>query len=193
MKYLTYILALILFSLVLPLQAQDGIRYKKVPDEINQQAITALETLLQKKMPAEQVTALFSDIVVCGPLLWEQLKKQGEKPLDGKPIVVMAGGIVFNNEKKPERQEAKGFVTSAQVQAFQAALLNSVFPTEKFKVRQAEEKDIRYFWATIPFDIEEPLLVIETAQQRLLLNFQIKEGKPKIYWVDYVGEVIPAK
>jgi hypothetical protein len=56
-------------------------------------------------------------------------------------------------------------------------------------IRNANSKEISFYWAMIPFDIEEPLLVADLGKERLLVNFVVKEGKPNFFWLDIVGDL----
>ena len=48
-------------------------------------------------------------------------------------------------------------------------------------------------WATIPFDIEEPLYIADFGKQKVLVNFTVKNGEPKIFWMDIVGDLANLK
>jgi hypothetical protein len=51
-------------------------------------------------------------------------------------------------------------------------------------LRKATYKELQYYWAVISFDIEEPLLVAETAEHSYILNLSPKTLK--LVWLDEV-------
>jgi len=188
-------LLLLVFGLLASggIYAQDDVKYKKTSDEVNRKAQARLEHLFGAKGGEAQAATLFDDVVVCGPLLWEQLLKSNGELLAGKTMMIAAAGISHNGQAKPAKLEARGFTTPQEVQAFKDGLLKQIVSGQAAKVRRAREAEIRYYWATIPFDIEEPLFAADLDRQRLVINFRLKDGEPKIFWIDLVGEVAPAQ
>jgi hypothetical protein len=57
------------------------------------------------------------------------------------------------------------------------------------KIRLAHADEISFYWATIPFDIEEPFFVVETADERFVAHLQNKNGKVTLFWIDLVGDL----
>jgi len=53
---------------------------------------------------------------------------------------------------------------------------------ENFKIRKANENELKYYWSVISFDIEEPLLIIETENHNYILNLLKKDLK--LFWLD---------
>jgi hypothetical protein len=51
-----------------------------------------------------------------------------------------------------------------------------------FIVRKATYSELQYYWAVISFDIEEPLLIVETSAHRFILNLSPKDLK--LIWLD---------
>lgn len=52
----------------------------------------------------------------------------------------------------------------------------------QFIIRKANVEELKYYWAVISFDIEEPLLILETPEHLYILNF-LTNGK-KLMWID---------
>lgn len=50
-----------------------------------------------------------------------------------------------------------------------------------YKIRKATPQELSYYWSVISFDIEEPLLIVETKQHKYILNF---DKKLKLLWLD---------
>ena len=51
-----------------------------------------------------------------------------------------------------------------------------------FKLRKATPTELSYYWSVISFDIDEPLIIIETPEHNYLLNISPKDLK--LVWLD---------
>ena len=124
---------------------------------------------------------VFGDITVVGPMLWKSLKPSADKRLlDTKPVIlVVSGGAV----------EGKRIRSGDELEAFWK-LFRSKYPSLKEgKVRKGNAQEISYYWATIPFDIEEPFWVIESGTDRFITNFTVTGGQPRLLWIDRVDDL----
>jgi hypothetical protein len=169
-------------------QIPAGVRYKKASDEINQKAKSILESALMAKADAVNLESISDGIIVCGPLLWDALKDQAGKELrEAKLMMVVIGSA------KPLTKEGRGIVTMEQKRAFWKLFVEKVKANNSFMVRKAEAPEIQYYWATIPFDIEEPLYIVDFGKVKVLVNFTVKNGEPKLFWMDIVGDLATLK
>ena len=127
---------------------------------------------------------LFGEVVVVGPLLWKAIKPSGEQVLlDAKPVVLMIQHPVA------VAAEGKRILTDAERKAFWKALLARNIKLKEGKIRKGNAEEISYYWATIPFDIEEPFWVIEAGGERFIAHFQVKAGQARLFWIDLVGDL----
>jgi len=53
---------------------------------------------------------------------------------------------------------------------------------KKFILRKARAKELQYYWAVISFDIDEPLVIVETDKESYILNISPKTMK--LLWLD---------
>ncbi len=174
--------------LALPARAQEipaGVRYKKTTDEINQKARQILEDALAQKADAVNIEAFSDSAIVCGPLLWDALKDSASNVLRGGKTMIH----IIPARPTPIRKEGKAFINPDQMSAFWKLVIEKIKANSTFTVRKAESAEISYFWATIPFDIEEPLQIADLGKLKVLVNFSTKNGKPKIFWMDIVGDL----
>ena len=162
-----------------------GVRYKKTTDEINQKAKQILEDALAQKADAVNIEAFSDSAIVCGPLLWDSMKDSAGTVLRGGKTMIH----VIPAQPAPIRKEGKAFINADQSTAFWKLFIEKIRANNSIKVRKAETAEIAYFWATIPFDIEEPLLVADFGKMKVVVNFSTKNGKPKIFWIDIVGDL----
>ena len=156
-----------------------GVTYKRAPDSVNASVKAALEkALASDSFPAE----LLKDIFTCGPMLWKSLKPSADPVLLESKVVV---GFVSTPE--PAQVEARGLITEQQRQSFWAALLKAYPKLKSAKVRTATANEILYYWATIPFDIDEPFFAIDTGTEVFVVHFGSQA--PALFWIDLVGDL----
>ena len=159
----------------------NGVRYKKASDAINNAAKANLETALgSDSLPIN----FFGDVTVVGPMLWKTLKPSADQLLlKTMPVtLIVPGPPSFSAEGKRIRtdDERKAFWT----------LLRNRYPNLKDgKVRKGNAQEISYYWATIPFDIEEPFWVIESDSDRFIAHFRVADGQARLFWIDRVGDL----
>jgi hypothetical protein len=54
--------------------------------------------------------------------------------------------------------------------------------SKDYTIRKANEDELKYYWSVISFDIDEPLLIIETKEHNYILNLLRKDLK--LMWLD---------
>lgn len=54
--------------------------------------------------------------------------------------------------------------------------------SQHYKIRKANEDELKYYWSVISFDIDEPLLIVETEEHNYILNLLKKDLK--LLWLD---------
>lgn len=54
--------------------------------------------------------------------------------------------------------------------------------SQDYKIRKANEDELKYYWSVISFDIDEPLLIVETKEHKYILNLLKKDLK--LLWLD---------
>jgi TPR repeat protein len=160
-------------------QVPSGVHYKPADSAVNQAAKELLVKALAQK--GDVSGEIFGSALTCGPGLWKVLQASADKSLqDTKPVIVLVNGVQI---------EAKGLITPEQ-QKDLWGLLVAHFPTlPTATIRKAHTDEIRYYWATIPFDIEEPLFSIDDGKEVIIANFSMEEGKPRLFWLDLVTDL----
>jgi len=162
-------------------QMQDvppGVRYKSASAETNADAKRLIETTL--KTSSDKLDAdIFESAVMVGPLLWDSLNDAQKSKFKGATQVALIVGSTNKQGRGVRDNEQKKFLWS---------VVADKVSKQTFAVRQADTKEIAYYWATIPFDIEEPLLVIDAGETKILVNFTSKNNKLRIFWIDIVGD-----
>jgi hypothetical protein len=168
----------------MPCLGQDvpkGVNYKKASAEINAKAKAELEQALSD--PGTP-TSFLSGTISCGPVLWNDLKDSHDSlSKDSTPVTM------FISTPEPLQAEGRGFQTQEQRDRFWKAVLDKYPELRKGVVRQARANEIQFYWATIPFDIEEPFFAIETPNGVFIANLIFEKDTPVLFWIDRVDDL----
>lgn len=172
MKLIAIAAFLLLSSPAFGQEIPKGVRYKRASEELNALARSKLESALASdKMPSE----FFGSVTVIGPMLWKALRPSADKTLlDAKQVVLMVPG-------PGTMAEGKRILTEEERAAFWKLFHQQYGKSKDVKVRTANAEEISFYWATIPFDIDEPFLVIEAGRDRFVVDFTVTDGKPSVF------------
>ena len=185
MKQLTAIIVSTLLLSLYPVAAQDvprGVTYKTTSEAMNSLAKSRLEQALASpdKLPSD----LFGEVTVCGALLWRSLKLSADRVLlESKPIIMMV------QVPEPLQAEGKRILTVEERASFWRLFVAKYPKLKGATVRKGKAEEISYYWATIPFDIEEPFYVVDTGSERFVAHFKVKDSAPLLFWIDVVGDL----
>jgi len=158
-----------------------GVNYKKATPEINEKAKAALERALSNP---ETATTFLSGIISCGPVLWNDLKASQESlSKDSTPVTVIIPA------SEPIQAAGRGFRTQEQRNKFWKVVLDKFPELPKGVIRPAKAEEIKFYWATIPFDIEEPFFAIETPSGVFIANLTFEKDTPVLFWLDRVDDL----
>lgn len=159
-----------------------GVNYKRAPEEVNALARSGIERALA--VPDKVPAGFFGEVTVVGPTLWRALKPSADRVLlDAKPVIMLIP------TPEPIQTEGRRLLTDGERESFWHLFRAGYAKLKDGKVRKANSDEIAYYWATIPFDIEEPFLVIDTGAERFVAHFMVTDGKPRLFWIDLVGEL----
>jgi hypothetical protein len=159
-----------------------GVNYKRASESVNALAKGNLEQALvsSESVPPD----FFGEVVIVGPLLWKSLKPSADKVLlDAKPVVIMV------QVPAAVTSEGKRILTEEERKAFWKLLHLTYSKLKDGTVRKGNADEISYYWATIPFDIEEPFWVVDAGGERFIAHFRVKGEKPRLFWIDRVGDL----
>jgi hypothetical protein len=159
----------------------EGVVYKPAPESVNAAAKLALE----KALPLDSLSPeLSGDVTVCGPMLWKSLKPSADKVLlNAKSVMAMI------TDPEVIHAEGKRLLSADERQSFWTAWRNKYPKLKTASIRKARADELSFYWATIPFDIEEPFFVLDTAAERFVVQLLNKQGKISLFWIDLVGDL----
>lgn len=158
-----------------------GVNYKQATAEINGKAKAALEQALSD---TGTPTSFLSGVISCGPILWDDLKANQESLSKDSTPIIMSLSV-----PEPVQAEGRGFRTQEQRDRFWKAVLDKYPELRKGVVRPARANETRFYWATIPFDIEEPFFAIETPSSVFIVNLLVVKDTPVLFWIDRVDDL----
>lgn len=115
------------------------------------------------------------DMLVVGPTIWKEYANNPLLNVAWKDTSGIIDWKVF-----PMRT----YLTKDDCNRFLSELQKNI-AKQKGIVRKANWTELSYYWSTIPFDIEEPLFILDLWAVQYLLNFN-KERE--IIWIDKIPE-----
>ena len=136
--------------------------FHKTSKEVNDKT----KGILSNAVLNEGADIRYDKTFICGPQLWNFITKSN--------IANKITGIRVNfNIPK-----GTGYVTS-QGRAIQkreefTLIWNLLFKgasMDNFKIRIPNEKELAYYWSIIPYEIEEPIFVVEYSGLNILVDF----------------------
>jgi hypothetical protein len=183
-------------------------RINRISPAAKEEAREALLQALRRGGVADGTA--FADLVQCGPRLWarihEKFRRDDDSVLrttnlfDGAAQAKEWGFLLAPSaEADPERKavsESLGAAagrTPIQMAAFRNGgekrlgphvarfLASPALPV----IRDANDAEIWYLWMLVPYDLDEPIFVIQLARTRLLVNL---DAQHKIHWIDVLPD-----
>ncbi|MFH7012549.1 hypothetical protein ACHRV5_11805 [Flavobacterium sp. FlaQc-52] len=115
---------------------------------------------------------LLQENMIVGPELWKRYK-------DNKNIQkLQTGNVQFHVNNSVLDGQMTHDINDTKI--IWDEFKNEV--SQGYKIRKANEDELKYYWSVISFDIDEPLLIIETKEHNYILN--ILKKKLKLLWLD---------
>ena len=156
-------------GLVIP----EGLTYKSASKEINERAKATLLGLFSAPRTVGKPRETFGErTVLCGPLLRRELKSLPEmKAITKGQWIIRVPISTREGVRKETLLQGKFFQGPQEISAFWKAIVKTISPKEKFKIRRPNEQELASYWSIIPFDIEEPVFVAESRRHAFLIDF----------------------
>lgn len=153
--------------------------------------------------------SIFAPLVQCGPRLWARIHDRFEIGDDGVlRTTLMFDGAErarawgFLHESDVESGDRRKVIDAMAAAESRVAIQTAAFRRGGEKrlgphvaqflaapivpvVRDATNDELWYQWLLVPFDLEEPIFVIEVGATKLLVNL---DENQKITWVDLIPE-----
>ena len=175
MKYI--LLPFLLLTLIAKGQTTDsvnipkGVVYKYISPDIIENA----KKLIAKELSEKTTSGLNGGLLFIGPVLWSRYLKIPAL------AAIPNGNMTINFNK--EKLTGKMIQDNESFQKIWAQVQQEVTGKEII-IRKATYKELQYYWAVISFDIEEPLLIVQTPEHNYILN--LSSQTLKLVWLDEV-------
>lgn len=151
--------------------------YKSAPVETNELAMQSAERLF-RSTDTVQLEDLAGRII-CGPGLWRMIKDVPNiSELDpvGATSVVDDGGGGF--------QKFEGALFQTEEQRTELIdIVRHILTDSEFQIRKPNEHELRVYWSLIPYDIEEPIYILDNGARRLLVDFVVTDESAQLFWI----------
>ncbi|WP_157446960.1 hypothetical protein [Cytophaga aurantiaca] len=152
-----------------PIDIPKGVAYKYCDSVTYEKA----KVLVMQELTKQPTYELTGKVMFVGPVLWARFQKVKElKKIEGGNVTILIDG------GKVGAKMTQSVVDSKKVWD----ALRKEIGAQEFKLRKATYEELQYYWAVISFDIEEPLIVVETKDHNYILNLSPKDMK--IIWLD---------
>jgi len=149
----------------------NGVVYNYTDPKIVEKA----KVLIKQNIDDSADYSLSGSMLIIGPVLWNRFKD----------IEVLKNIQNGNTTFHVGKQELSGKMTQDVSDSKKAwKEVRNEINGQAYIVRKLTERELQYYWAVISFDIDEPLLVVETKEHKYILNI-LKEDL-KLMWLDEV-------
>ena len=144
-----------------------GIVYNYCDSDLVEKA----KLLIKENIVESNKYSILQDTIIIGPELWNRFKNI-------KNLQDIKGNVSFHVDDKV--LSGKRSLNFQESKLIWDELKKEV--TGDYKIRKANEKELNYYWSVISFDIDEPLLIVETAEHNYILN--LLKSDLKLLWLD---------
>jgi hypothetical protein len=129
--------------------------------------------IVTKELSDQLEYSLVERILMVGPVLWTRYSKVDEfSKIEGGNMTLLVDKKQLAGKMTQDIEDSKKIWNKIREE------VNG----EEFKLRKATYAELDYYWTVISWDIEEPLIIIETSKHRYILNLNPKTMK--LLWLD---------
>lgn len=129
--------------------------------------------LISDNLSANNDYKLLQNNLIVGPELWRRYKDNQniQKITGGRKVEFHVDDLILDGKMSQDINDSKLIWDEFR---------NEV--SQDYKIRKANEDELNYYWSVISFDIDEPLLIVETKEHNYILNILKKDLK--LLWLD---------
>ncbi len=170
----TFLFAFAFFSFLSYAQEVEKITIPKgvVYNYISVKTLEKAKKLIADNLSNNTDYKIVQDHLIIGPVLWKRYKdNENIKKVEGRKIEFHVDNLILEGKTSQNFDESKIIWDE-----FKNEVAND------YKIRKATPEELNYYWSVISFDIDEPLLIIETKEHNYILNLLKKNLK--LLWLD---------
>ncbi|CAN5368897.1 hypothetical protein BH10BAC1_BH10BAC1_16840 [soil metagenome] len=170
---------LLFLAIRIQLNAQDvekieipaGVVYKYCKATVYEEA----KRLVTEELSDKPDYSLCDNITFIGPVLWARFEKiEALNSIEGGKVTLHVDNKIMMGKMTQDVDDTKKVWDAVRKE------VNG----KDYVIRKATQKELIYYWSVISFDIEEPLLIVETKEHKYIINLSPKTMK--LLWLDEV-------
>ena len=146
-----------------------GVVYNYCTDDLNNEAIKNIKSCLGQN---DNYSIIQANLTI-GNQLWSRFRN-----IETLKAIKTGKKVIFHIDNT--EVEGKMYENTEDSKLVWNELRKEI--TENYVIRKANEVELKYYWSTIAFDIEEPLFILETQKHNYILN--LSKNELKLYWLD---------
>lgn len=146
-----------------------GVVYNYCTDDLNNEAIKNIKSSLGQK---DDYSIIQANLTI-GNQLWSRFRN-----IETLKAINTGKKVIFRIDNT--EVEGKMYENTEDSKLVWNELRKEI--TENYVIRKANEVELKYYWSTIAFDIEEPLFILETQKHNYILN--LSKNDLKLFWLD---------
>ncbi len=145
-----------------------GVVYKYANKKVIENAVK----LIAENLSKEPNYNLLQNNLIIGPELWKRYKDNSNiQNIKKGEISFHVDDLILEGKMSQELNDSKVIWDEFRKEV-----------AESYIIRKAYKNELSYYWSVISFDIEEPLLIVETKEHNYILNLLKKDLK--LLWLD---------
>ena len=136
----------------------NGVVYKYCDPGVYQNTLNKLDVELGETPDYSTI----SSILFIGPILWKRYSKVDSlAAIEAGNVTLIVDGYKKKGKMTQDENDARMVWNH----------LRNEIKGEEYTLRKATHDELLYYWSIISFDIEEPLIVLETGSRRYILDY----------------------
>jgi hypothetical protein len=173
-------------ALVAPQDIPAGVHYKKAPDAVNGRALAKLTKFFKDSPSKADFGGMSKGPLVCMPGMWMAISEACPREL----MAAKHATFMVPNDADVQKFEGRIFKTPQEKLTFWK-LLHKRAAGRQPVIRKAKSNELKYYWALIPYDIEEPVWIADFGKDKVLCDFMGGgDGKdPQVLAIEMIGGV----
>lgn len=146
----------------------DGVTYKYADNKVIEKA----KKLVRENLSDKPNYKILQSTLIIGPELWKRFKDSKEiHKIEEGNVDFHVDDLILKGKMTQDLDDAKIVWDELRKEI-----------TESYTIRKATENELKYYWSVISFDIDEPLLILETKSHNYILN--LLKDDLKLMWLD---------
>lgn len=174
MKLITILLLILTINISF---AQDSEKIK-IPKGVVYKYSSGKTVEKAKKAIADNLSStsdysLLNENLIIGPELWKRYKDNKKlQQIEKGEVIFHVDNLQLDGKMSQNLNDSKKIWDEFRNEISQ----------QEYIIRKANENELKYYWSVISFDIEEPLLIVQTKDHNYILN--ILKNDLKLMWLD---------